>query len=340
MHTHHLILRTFLILAFLGLAACSTAPPAGITPVVPDGNPLLPPAAGPADPLLAEWVLLEFGPSGAEGTVPSEPLLTLMFEEGGRISGSAGCNHYSGAYILEDGQISIGPLATTRMGCLAPGVMERESAFLRALQTAQSIEMTADSLVLTYQDGQGRLVFTKAEHQSGLPTPVFSLPAEAVTPEPEQPHAASVMVAPSREVYQDDRSGPVEVLQSLVNALNRYEYVRAYSYWENPGQSAATPTFEQFLSDYAETESIELWMGEVLSDVGAGQYYYAVPVAMVVLTRQGETQTFAGCYILHLASPAAQAVPPFRPLGIRSAQLEQVPNDADLSTLVNRDCLP
>ena len=62
----------------------------------------------------------------------------------------------------------------------------------------------------------------------------------------------------SKNNYLDDRSGPVEVLASLFNAVNRKEYVRAYSYWENAGTNPEVAPFDQFQKGYAETESVQL----------------------------------------------------------------------------------
>ncbi|MEA4908496.1 MAG: META domain-containing protein [Anaerolineaceae bacterium] len=135
--------------------------------------------------------------------------------------------------------------------------------------------------------------------------------------------------------YIDNRSGPVAVLQSLFNAVNRHEYVRAYSYWEVTGLS-----YETFRDGYAETAAVQLRTGQVSSGVGAGQTYYSVPVVLIAQTTAGETQTFAGCYQMHLASPAIQAQLPFRPLAIQSADVDQVANDSDADALLNRDCSP
>lgn len=133
--------------------------------------------------------------------------------------------------------------------------------------------------------------------------------------------------------YIDNRSGPVEVLQSLYNAVNRHEYARAYSYWQK-----APSTFAQFQQGYATTQSVQLTTGNVSSDAGASNYYYQVPVALKAQTTTGATQTFVGCYTLHLASPAAQATPPFQPLGIVSAKMQQVPNSANIGVLLNQSC--
>ena len=138
--------------------------------------------------------------------------------------------------------------------------------------------------------------------------------------------------------YLDDRSDPVLVLSSLFNAINRHEYLRAYSYWQNSGSSSSLPSFDQFQKGYENTTSVELSTGTVTPDAGAGQIYYSVPAVLKSKTTDGKQQTFAGCYTLHLAQPAIQATPPFEPLGIRSGDLSQVTNDANTADLLANAC--
>ena len=140
--------------------------------------------------------------------------------------------------------------------------------------------------------------------------------------------------------YLDDRSDAVEVLSSLFNAVNRKEYVRAYSYWETSGGNSQAGPFDAFQQGYADTASVKLSTGKVTSGAGAGQRYYSVPVVLQAQTTSGGTQTFAGCYQLHLASPQIQATPPFQPLAIQSASLKPVAAGADLNALLNQSCAP
>lgn len=125
--------------------------------------------------------------------------------------------------------------------------------------------------------------------------------------------------------YIDDRSDGVLVLRSLFNAINRQEYVRAYSYWE-PGSPQLSP-FNQFQQGYANTASVQLTTGTETADAGAGQFYYNVPVILVAKTTSNAIQTFTGCYTLHISNPGIQGTPPFQPLAIRSASLTQVSNN-------------
>lgn len=134
--------------------------------------------------------------------------------------------------------------------------------------------------------------------------------------------------------YIDDRNGPLEVLQSLFNAINRQEYARAYGYWETSAQLAPFATFQQ---GYANTQSVQWSYGPVTSDAGAGQFYYSVPVTLQAQTTGGP-QTFVGCYILHLANPGIQAAPPYQPLSIHSGNLSQVANNANTAALMQQAC--
>jgi len=140
----------------------------------------------------------------------------------------------------------------------------------------------------------------------------------------------------SANQYLDDRSGPIELLHSLFNAINRQEYVRAYSYWESGAQNL--PDLAQFEQGYANTQSVQLTAGTAITDVGAGQIYYQVPVALLAHLTDGSTQIFVGCYRLHLGNPGMQAEPPFQPLGIQAANVQQVANDANTGQLMNQAC--
>ncbi len=152
-------------------------------------------------------------------------------------------------------------------------------------------------------------------------------PTTSVSPSP----------VPSIESYLDDRSDAVTVLRSLVSAINRQEYVRAYSYWEE--NAVGLPSYDQFVQGYAETMSVSLQTGPVYGGVAAGNAYFDVPVILIAQTTEGTTQTFVGCYTLHLGSPAAQGALPFRPMAIQSAQIGQVANDVDLQTRLAEQCL-
>lgn len=79
--------------------------------------------------------------------------VTLGFSGDGQISGHAPCNAYTGSYTLEDGQLSVGPLALTRKAC-PPSVMTQEQAFISVLQAASLARINEEG-VLVLEDGEG-----------------------------------------------------------------------------------------------------------------------------------------------------------------------------------------
>ena len=126
------------------------------------------------------------------------------------------------------------------------------------------------------------------------------------------------------------------MLQSLFNAINRHEYVRAYSYWQST--APGLPSLDEFTQGYSTTQAVTPTFGLVTPDAGAGQFRYTVPVALKTDLADGSQQPFVGCYVLHLSNPDMQTQPPFQPIAIESANVKQVANDADTGKLMNQMC--
>ena len=70
---------------------------------------------------------------------------TITFTKGGKVSGNAGCNRFTGSYTTDGGEITIGPLATTLMMC-EESIMNAEATFLVKLQAAVAYQAKAKSL--------------------------------------------------------------------------------------------------------------------------------------------------------------------------------------------------
>ena len=103
-------------------------------------------AAGPYDLAGSEW-----GFAGETGRTAR----FVQFRADGVVGGSSGCNRFTGAYSHKDGELTLGPLASTRMAC-PPEVMEREQQFLSMLGNVRYAE--ADDLKLTLKDGNGEVL--------------------------------------------------------------------------------------------------------------------------------------------------------------------------------------
>jgi heat shock protein HslJ len=78
--------------------------------------------------------------------------ITLEFNADGGVGGSGGCNRYSGNVSTGGEALRIGPLRSTRMAC-APELMQQETAFLRALESATSARREGDRLELRTATG-------------------------------------------------------------------------------------------------------------------------------------------------------------------------------------------
>ncbi len=121
-----------------------------------DGNAVATFTAQPTTLAGTSWTVIGYN-NGKEAVVSViiGTELTAVFGEDGTLSGSAGCNDYNAAYEADDeGNISIGPAATTRKACSEPeGIMEQESQYLAALSIAATYRMEADRLELRTADG-------------------------------------------------------------------------------------------------------------------------------------------------------------------------------------------
>jgi heat shock protein HslJ len=88
--------------------------------------------------------------------------VTLEFSGDGKVSGSAGCNSYSGTFEEDGTKLAISQVAVTLMACQEPtGIMEQEIAFLNALAAVQGYRIGGGQLALQDAGGQELLVFSR-----------------------------------------------------------------------------------------------------------------------------------------------------------------------------------
>jgi len=99
------------------------------------------------------WRLTRFD---AATPVPDDAGIVLHFE-GGRVSGSGGCNPFRAEVLSgERDAVQIGPIASGRRSCPAP-VMERERRFFEALGRATRIGFWFGRLEIQYDTPQRRI---------------------------------------------------------------------------------------------------------------------------------------------------------------------------------------
>lgn len=96
----------------------------------------------------SNWTFVSIGDVAVAGDRPTE----LHFD-GTRLSGSAGCNRFSGSYTQHGRKLTAGPLAATKMACPGAG-MAQEDAFFKLMSGPVQISFPADgTMILT---GAGR----------------------------------------------------------------------------------------------------------------------------------------------------------------------------------------
>jgi putative lipoprotein len=100
----------------------------------------------------AKWVAEDIDGRGVIDNAQS----TVEFVAADRIAGRGGCNQFSGNVKLEGTKIQVSPLISTKMACV-PALMDQESRFLQALQSARSLKLEETKLLVLDEAGATRL---------------------------------------------------------------------------------------------------------------------------------------------------------------------------------------
>lgn len=105
-----------------------------------------------------EWLVADIG--GKAVANPSQT--SVKFAAEGNVSGTTGCNNFTGTAKIEQDRVSFSPLATTRKACEGD-LATQEQTFLKALEGVH--RFTVDSsgqLQLLGADGQTLMTLTPA----------------------------------------------------------------------------------------------------------------------------------------------------------------------------------
>jgi len=97
----------------------------------------------------SSWTFVSIGSVPVAADRPT----ALQFD-GNRMSGSAGCNRFSGGYSAAEGTLTAGPLMATEMACPGAG-MTQEQAFFKLMAAPVSLTFADDgTLILTGSGGR------------------------------------------------------------------------------------------------------------------------------------------------------------------------------------------
>ncbi len=121
-----------------------------------------------------EWSLVSLG--GAPMAADSG--ITATFGEDGTVTGSGGCNRYTGPYTTDGESLTVGPLASTRMSC-GQVADDLERTYLGALETAFGFAISGTDLVISTASD-----LTLEFSTSAGPVEPTETPAAAPSPEP------------------------------------------------------------------------------------------------------------------------------------------------------------
>jgi len=142
-----------IVLGLVGMATMvACAAPATLTPNVPS-----PFALGGTS-----WQLRGLNTRGTPVPLVTKKTLTVQFGVDGTVHGDSGCNTFAGAYNTMGEILTISALTATERACVEPEAMAQEAVYLDALSKAQLYEQRGDELSITFNNGQGKLVFARA----------------------------------------------------------------------------------------------------------------------------------------------------------------------------------
>ena len=110
-----------------------------------------------------EWHLSSLGSAADPTPVVPGSGVTAKFSQDD-MSGSTGCNSYDGSYSVSGSSLSTGDdLRWTERGCASTDLREQEELFLDLLVAAETFVLFGEQLVISSEDGQSVLVFTRSQ---------------------------------------------------------------------------------------------------------------------------------------------------------------------------------
>ncbi len=104
-----------------------------------------------------------------ESGVIDRTMVTLQLEGDNKITGSTGCNRYTGDVNTNDSNFVVANVVSTRRACV-PAVSSQEQRFLTALNEASHYEIKSSTWLVVFDaSDKQRLKLIKASPQQTLP---------------------------------------------------------------------------------------------------------------------------------------------------------------------------
>lgn len=106
----------------------------------------------------SEWRVLAI----AGETVPEGVAPIIQFRSDGDLTGTGGCNRFTGTYAVDGGNLVVSPLAATRMACPEPA-MAIESRLFATLADVTAFARDRADMVLSGADDTPLLVLVQTD---------------------------------------------------------------------------------------------------------------------------------------------------------------------------------
>ncbi len=106
------------------------------------------------------WILQSYSPGSSLITPLPGTEITARFATNGDLSGSAGCNNYSGGFIAFDQTLRMRNISSSQVFCDAPeGIMEQEGEILALMNRSSRMAISAGQLEIFDGSGKRIMVF-------------------------------------------------------------------------------------------------------------------------------------------------------------------------------------
>ena len=106
------------------------------------------------------WILQSYSPGSSLKTPLPGTEITARFATNGDLSGSGGCNNYSGGFIAFDQTLRMRNISSSQVFCSAPeGIMEQEGEILALMNHSSRMAINAGQLEIFDGSGKRIMVF-------------------------------------------------------------------------------------------------------------------------------------------------------------------------------------
>ena len=98
---------------------------------------------------MGSWVVTSYADATGTTVVVTDASVTVVFDAT-TVSGTAGCNGFSGTWTMTDATLAISPLVSTKMACEPAEVMAREAAVMADLEASTAVIDGTDGGILLH----------------------------------------------------------------------------------------------------------------------------------------------------------------------------------------------